>query len=131
MRDLGDFQKRRDWLKPDETVEETRIDDLEPVDLPRSPLVEDLTDAPSRKEAEPRGKGLDAAPFGLLALIGAGLAGYGAAGYLGLVKSDATVDSDLAVYLPPFLVLLGGLLFVVMAYYFVRTLLGGDQGGED
>jgi lysozyme len=72
------------------------------------------------------GKGLDAAPFGLLALIGAGLGGYGAARQFGLVPEMATPPSDLAAYLPPFLILLGGLLFVVMAYYFFRTLFSRD-----
>lgn len=79
-------------------------------------------------EEEPRagGKGMDAAPFGLLALIGAGLGGYGAARQFGLVPEMETPPSDLAVYLPPFLMLLGGLLFVVMAYYFFRTLFSRD-----
>ena len=72
------------------------------------------------------GKGLDAAPFGLLALIGAGLGGYGAARQFGMVPEMATPPSDLAAYLPPFLMLLGGLLFVVMAYYFFRTLFSRD-----
>ena len=71
-------------------------------------------------------KGLSAAPYGLLSLIGAGIAGYGLADFFGLVSSGETVESDMAVYLPPFLILLGVLLFVVMGYYFLRTLFSKD-----
>lgn len=77
-------------------------------------------------EAERDSKGLSAAPYGLLSLIGAGIAGYGAADFFGLVQSGDTVESDMAVYLPPFLILLGALLFIVMGYYFLRTLFSKD-----
>ncbi|MEM1037350.1 MAG: lysozyme [Pseudomonadota bacterium] len=77
-------------------------------------------------EQERSTKGLSAAPYGLLSLIGAGIAGYGLADFFGLVSSGQTVESDMAVYLPPFLILLGVLLFVVMGYYFLRTLFSKD-----
>ena len=65
---------------------------------------------------------LGALPFGLLALIGAVLGGYGAATQFGMIQSNATVTSSISIYLPPFLMLLGILLFFTMAYYFLRTL---------
>ena len=107
-------------------LESDRIDDLEEfevsdADIQRAVEANDVFEA-----HENGGRALDATPFGLLALIGAGLAGYGAADQFGLVSSNATIDSDLALYLPPFLMLLGGLLFVVMAYYFFRTLFASD-----
>ncbi|MEM1390753.1 MAG: lysozyme [Pseudomonadota bacterium] len=77
-------------------------------------------------EADRDSQILSAAPYGVLSLLGAGIAGYGLADFLGLVSSGETVDSDLAVYLPPFLVLLGVLLFVVLGYYFIRTLFSKD-----
>ncbi|MEM1086553.1 MAG: lysozyme [Pseudomonadota bacterium] len=77
-------------------------------------------------EQEPDHKGLSAAPYGLLSLIGAAIAGYGLADFFGLVRSGETVESDMAVYLPPFLILLGVMLFVVMGYYFLRTLFSKD-----
>lgn len=77
-------------------------------------------------ETERDSQFLSAAPYGVLSLLGAGIAGYGLADFLGLVSSGETVDSDLAVYLPPFLVLLGVLLFVVLGYYFIRTLFSKD-----
>lgn len=77
-------------------------------------------------EHETDSKGLSAAPYGLLALIGAGIGGYGLADFFGLVQSGQTVKSDMAVYLPPFLILLGAILFVVMGYYFLRTLFSKD-----
>ena len=65
---------------------------------------------------------LGAMPFGVLALIGAALGGYGAATQFGIIRSNETVTSSMSVFLPPFLMLLGVLLFFTMAYYFLRTL---------
>jgi len=67
-----------------------------------------------------------ALPFALIAISGAAVGGYGLASQFGIIQSGETIESELAVYLPPFLILLGVLLFVSMAYYFVRTLLSGD-----
>ena len=75
---------------------------------------------------ERRGSLLNALPFGLLALIGAALGGYGLASQFGMIQSDETIESPLAIYLPPFLILLGVLLFATMAYYFVRSLSSKD-----
>ncbi|MEO1642462.1 MAG: glycoside hydrolase family protein, partial [Pseudomonadota bacterium] len=107
------------------------IDDLEEPDIqqPRASMggiADNVRLQEPLVEPEPNGKGLSAAPYGLLSLIGAGIAGYGAADFLGLVNSGETVESDMAVYLPPFLVLLGALLFIVMGYYFLRTLFSKD-----
>ena len=78
-------------------------------------------------EAEDRrGTFLNAVPFGLLALIGAALGGYGLASQFGMIQSDQTLESPMSVYMPPFLIVLGVLLFAVMAYYFVRSLSSQD-----
>lgn len=102
------------------------IDDLEEITIAPEEIERAVADHDAM-EAEARGgKAFDAAPFGLLSLIGAGLAGYGAASQFGYVEAVEAADSDLTTYLPPFLMLLGGLLFVVMAYYFFRTLFAKD-----
>ena len=69
---------------------------------------------------------LTALPFGVLALIGAALGGYGGVSQFGMLKSNQTIESPMAIYMPPFLMLLGVLLFGVMAYYFVRSLSSQD-----
>lgn len=74
-------------------------------------------------DAEDRHKSIfEALPFGVLALIGAALGGYGVANQLGMVRSQQTVETASAVFLPPFLILLGALLLVSMGYYFFRAL---------
>ena len=106
------------------------IDDLEEIEIPpragMSGIGEDVRLQEPLVESESKSKVLSAAPFGLLALIGASLAGYGLADFFGLVQSGETVDSDIAVYLPPFLILLGALLLIVMGYYCLRTLFSKD-----
>lgn len=109
------------------------IDDLEPVEISSDKIARAAAlnaDSDLMPEIEDKStagsKGIDAAPFGLLALIGAGLGGYGIAQQFGYVSGLADAPSDLAAYLAPFLILLGGLLFVVMAYYFFRTLFSRD-----
>lgn len=102
------------------------IDDLEPVEvsvesIERAVELNQTIDAEDR-----RGTFLNALPFGLLALIGAILGGYGLASQFGMIQSDKTIESPMAVYMPPFLILLGVLLFAVMAYYFVRSLSSQD-----
>ena len=114
----------------DETDEESqdqavdRIDDLEEVTV--SP--EDIARAVAinrQMEAHARGmNGLAAVPFGLLAVIGGVLAGFGLK--LQFFPDLAAVGSgqaSLSDYLPLFLIVLGGLMFIVMAYYFVRALV--------
>ena len=102
------------------------IDDLEPVEV----SVESIERAVELNQAidaeDRRGTLLNALPFGLLALIGAALGGYGLASQFGMIQSDQTIESPMAVYMPPFLILLGVLLFIVMAYYFIRSLSSQD-----
>ncbi|MEL6666455.1 MAG: glycoside hydrolase family protein [Pseudomonadota bacterium] len=102
------------------------IDDLEPVEvsvesIERAVELNQTIDAEDR-----RGTFLNALPFGLLTLIGAALGGYGLASQFGIIQSDQTVETPMAVFMPPFLILLGILLFGVMAYYFVRSLSSRD-----
>ncbi|MEP1143878.1 MAG: lysozyme [Henriciella sp.] len=99
------------------------IDDLEEIEVSQ----ESIERAVEVNEAMDSERGvldfIGAIPFGILALIGAMLGGYGAARQFGIVQSNETVANPMAIYLPPFLILLGGLLFVTMAYYFIRTLV--------
>jgi lysozyme len=108
----------------------TIIDDLEEVEIPpragMGGIGEGVRLQEPLVESNPDNKLLNAAPFGLLALIGAALAGYGFADFFGLVQSGETIESDIAVYLPPFLILLGALLLIVMGYYCLRTLFSKD-----
>ncbi|MEL6416171.1 MAG: glycoside hydrolase family protein [Pseudomonadota bacterium] len=102
------------------------IDDLETVEvsvesIERAVELNQTIDAEDR-----RGTFLNALPFGLLALIGAALSGYGLASQFGMIQSGQTIESSMAVFMPPFLILLGVLLFIVMAYYFIRSLTSRD-----
>ncbi len=101
-----------------------RIDDLaEPEISPAE--IKRAVDMNNAIEARENGRSaLEALPFALLSLVGLGLAIYGAALRFGFWSDVAPTGSGLALYLPPFLLLLGGVLFVVMAYYFVRALAG-------
>lgn len=102
------------------------IDDLESVEI--SP--ESITRAVEMNQAfeieSQRGSFLAALPFGILALIGSALGGYGIASQFGLIQSGRTVETAATIYMPPFLIVLGGSLFLVMAYYFIRTLTIDD-----
>ncbi len=102
------------------------IDDLEEVTVSEESIARAIEENEAIEAETREGHLLEAMPYGLLALIGAGLGGYGLANQIGLVESGATVENEMAVYLPPFLILLGGLLFAVMAYYFFRTLFTRD-----
>ncbi|MEL7110905.1 MAG: lysozyme [Pseudomonadota bacterium] len=120
----GPLEPVEDLLPP---LQETDIiDDLEEVTVtPES--IERAVQANGNAEHEKwRGGVLAALPFGLLALIGAALCGYGMASQFGLIKSGHTVVNTMAIYMPPFLMLLGVLLFLVMAYQFVRTLTADE-----
>lgn len=99
------------------------IDDLAQVEVSQESIERAVELNHSMDSETRRGTMLGAFPFGLLALIGAALGGYGVASQFGVIQSDHTVESSMAIYMPLFLILLGGLLFAVMAYYFVRTLL--------
>ena len=102
------------------------IDDLEEVTVTPESIKRAVEQNGKPPHAEPRGGFLAALPFGLLALIGAALGGYGMASQFGLIKSGRTIESTMAIYMPPFLILLGVLLFIVMAYQFVRMLTADE-----
>ncbi|MEO1660967.1 MAG: glycoside hydrolase family protein [Pseudomonadota bacterium] len=99
------------------------IDDLAEVEVsPES--IEEAVKVNRAIEAESQqGTFFAALPYGVLALIGAVLGGYG---LFGFIAPDETVETPLAIYLPAFLSVLGILLFLVMAYYFIRALRSGD-----
>ena len=102
------------------------IDDLEEVEVSQ----ESIERAVEMNGAmEPRSNStrfMASLPFGMLALIGAALTGYGVASQFGLIRSGRTIENTAAIYMPPFLILLGAFLFVAMAFYFVRTINADD-----
>lgn len=102
------------------------IDDLEQVEVSQESIARaiEVNDAMA---AEARaGSLLAALPFGVLALIGIALGGYGLLSQFGVILPEAGFRTGLQVFLPVFLILLGAILFGVMAYYFVRTLISDD-----
>lgn len=102
------------------------IDDLEEVEISQA-SIDRAIEVNEAIEAEERtGSFLAALPFGVLALIGAVLGGYGIAGQFGLVSSREPGTSGLESFLPIFLILIGLILLGVMGYYFVRTLMSDD-----
>ena len=113
-----------DLLAP--IAENDVIDDLESVEVTPESIVRAVELNHAIETDAQNGNLLAALPYGILALIGSALGGYGLASQFGLIQSDRTVESTIAIYMPPFLILLGFLLFVVMAYYFVRTLTADD-----
>ena len=121
------FQPLRDdgeLLSP--IIDDHVIDDLESVEVtPES--IERAVELNHAIETDAQsGNLLAALPFGILAMIGSALGGYGIASQFGLIQSGRTVENTLAIYMPPFLIVLGASLFMVMAYYFVRTLTTDD-----
>ncbi|WP_084417847.1 lysozyme [Henriciella litoralis] len=104
-------------LEENETVDERGriiIDDLKPSDVW---LSEDAKEAEAKKESP-----LEVFIFGLLALVGAGVFAYGGAREFSLFGLQPTDESSIMAYLPPFLMLIGGILFLAMAYYCIRAL---------
>lgn len=95
------------------------IDDLRPSDVW---LSEGRKDDDETKEGP-----LETLLFGVLALVGAGLFTYGGAGEFGWFGMERQADTELMTYLPPFLMLLGGLVFVVMAYYCFKAIFPGKK----
>ncbi|GAB5457374.1 MAG: hypothetical protein Hens3KO_04040 [Henriciella sp.] len=95
------------------------IDDLEEVKVSRDDIRRAIALNNSMDAHEKMSKWFDIAPFALLSLIGLGFLGYG---FFGLLGTNAGYDEagSLAVYMPAFMVLLGGILFVTMTYYLVR-----------
>ena len=102
------------------------IDDLAEVEVSQESIEQAVKVNQAMDAEERQGTFFAALPFGLLALIGAALGGYGLGSMFGLITSDETVETPLAIYLPAFLSVLGVLLFLVMAYYFFRALRSGD-----
>lgn len=102
------------------------IDDLESVEVTPESIERAVELNHAIETDNQTGSLLAALPFGILALIGSALGGYGLAAQFGLIQSDRTIENTLAIYMPPFLILLGFMLFMVMAYYFVRTLNADD-----
>ena len=89
------------------------IDDLRPSDVW-------LSDGSEREDESKEGP-LETLVFGLLALIGAGLFAYGGGREFGWFGLETASQSEMMAYMPPFLMLLGGLVFIVMAYYCVKA----------
>ena len=102
------------------------IDDLAEVEVSQESIEQAVKVNQAMDAEERQGTFFAALPFGFLALIGAALGGYGLGSMFGLITSDETVETPLAIYLPAFLSVLGVLLFLVMAYYFFRALRSGD-----
>lgn len=112
----------RDTSDADPALAGDMIDDLEEVDISEE-SIDRAVELDQIMEAEAHEGGfLAAVPFGMLALIGALLAGYGVARQFGVWAPAPANGSEFALFLPPFLMLLGAVLLVVMGYYFIRTL---------
>ncbi|MCR9270314.1 MAG: lysozyme [Hyphomonadaceae bacterium] len=117
----SNYNKPPEDLEPIESVD--LIDDLEEVEVSQE-SIDRAVEINEAMEAEDRnGDLIGALPFGLLALIGAALGGYGVASQFGMIQSGETMTSSIAIFLPLFLIVLGVLLFITMTYYFLRTLL--------
>lgn len=102
------------------------IDDLEEVRVSPESIQRAFEMNGALDSSSERGGLMAALPFGILALIGAALTGFGMASQFGVIRSDRTVENTLAIYMPPFLILLGVVLFMAMAFYFLRTLTADD-----
>ena len=102
------------------------IDDLEEVEVSQESIARAI-EVNHAMAAEARaGSFLAALPFGMLALIGLALGGYGLLSQFGVILPESGFRTGLQAFLPVFLILLGATLFGVMAYYFVRTLTSDD-----
>ncbi|MDJ0920569.1 MAG: lysozyme [Henriciella sp.] len=110
----------------DARTSSVQIDDLEQVRVTEADIQRAVKEHEAFEAREQSHRRFRATPFGILSLIGAALAGYGAAELFGFFVSEETLKSEMAMYLPPLLILLGGLLFTVMAYHFVKVLFGRD-----
>lgn len=117
---------QHETLAEDPVLAPDVIDDLEEVEVSQESIAKAIEINHAMHAEAREGSLIAALPFGLLALIGAALGGYGIASQIGMVQPDDPVQSSFAAYLPAFLIVLGGLLFGIMAYYFVRTLLADD-----
>ena len=122
----GEHEVEPSEVDDDPRLEPEVIDDFEQVEVSQDSINRAI-EVNHAMEAEARaGSFFAALPFGILALIGLALGGYGIAGQFGLVGGDPAFRNGLEIFLPIFLILLGLILFGVMAYYFVRTLITDD-----
>lgn len=96
------------------------IDDVSPVEIP--PADPTLHRGHNGDSAGP----MEVFLFGLVALLGAALFTYGGAMLFGWFGIETETASDITGFLPPFLMLSGGLLFAIMSYYCVRALIDRD-----
>jgi GH24 family phage-related lysozyme (muramidase) len=105
-----------------EVIEEDGGDERDRVKFDHlRPLDRRLSD--NRRDESYAGEGpLETFIFGLLSLIGAGLFAFGGSREFGWFGVERTDQTDISAYLPPFLMLLGGIVFVVMAYYCIKAL---------
>ncbi|NQY14871.1 MAG: lysozyme [Henriciella sp.] len=102
------------------------IDDLEEVEVSQESIERAVEMNESLAPRSDMARFMAALPFGILALIGAALTGFGIASQFGLIRSGRTIENTMAIYMPPFLILLGVILFLAMAFYFVR-IIGRDD----
>lgn len=102
------------------TIDDLEVVDVSPDDIKRAVAMNNSMDGETKMT-----RWMDAAPFGILSLIGLGLSGYGLSELLHTGAPGAEYGGADA-YLPPFLMLLGGILFVTMIYHFVRVFVESD-----
>lgn len=102
------------------------IDDLEEVEVSQESIERAVEMNDSLTPHSNTHRFMAALPFGILALIGAALTGFGIASQFGLIRSGRTIENTMAIYMPPFLILLGVILFLAMAFYFVRIVSRDD-----
>ena len=99
------------------------IDDLEEVKVSPESIARAIE---INEEIEAEGRGgsmLEALPFGFLALVGVLLATYGILDQVGVVGGDPEFRSGFAAALPIILMATGGVLFLIMFFFFVRALV--------
>lgn len=93
------------------------IDDLGTVEVdPETMRRAQLNDAP-------REGPIETFIFGLIAFFGAGIFAYGGAEQFGWFGVEPMTRDGLIAYMPPFMMLAGGLLALVMSYYSIRALV--------
>jgi len=102
------------------------IDDLEEVEVSQKSIEQAVEYNQTLFEQTGPQRLFSALPFGLLALVGIVLGGYGMVNHFGADQANFAANGTLSGFLPFFLVLLGALLFITMMYYFLRALVSDD-----
>lgn len=97
----------------------TLVDDLETLDL-------DETDLEPVHSAGPRASWASVTLFALAAFGGALIAAWGLRAFGSFMGDSAPPQSDWDFYAGPFAMLLGGLIFIIMAYYLFRALFAEE-----